>query len=93
MASGTGLSYINSPTQSGSGSSMLGNSVLPHGAGGATHQYESRGGYPEFSHLSQHRKTLRRKPKSKGKRLSTQNGGRKIHSKSRKHKQRRTRSR
>jgi len=85
MASGTGLSYINSPTQSGS--SMLGHSVLPHGAGGATYQYESKGGYPEFStnHLSQHRKTTRRKPK-KGK---TQNGGRKKHSKSRKHKQRR----
>ena len=89
MASGTGLSYINSPTQSGSGSSMLGNPVLPHGAGGATHQYESKGGYPEFSHLSQYRKTTRRKPKKR----KTQNGGRKTHSKSRKHKQRRTRSR
>ena len=89
MASGTGLSYLSNPTPSSS--SMLGNSVLPHGAGGATHQYESKGGYPEFSttHLSQHRKTTHRKPK-KGK---TQNGGRKKNSKSRKHNKRRTRAR
>jgi hypothetical protein len=92
MASGTGLSYITSPTPN-SGSSILGNSVLPHGAGGATHQYESKGGYPEFPSpsLSQHRKSIHKKPKSKGKQPQKHKGGSKKKSKTKKH-QRRTRA-
>jgi hypothetical protein len=91
MASGTGLSYMTNPTPS-SASSILGHSLLPHGAGGATSVYESKGGYPEYTSTPLSQKSIHKKPKSKGKPSQKHKGGSKKKSKTKKH-QRRTRAR